>query len=165
MKLLSERYPDPDLFPHPRLAARPLADLLKAIAALLARRQPHNAPLRYTAWIIQQIVTEGYRILGSVSHKLGKHTPAAWIQVFKQRLSCGVSSQLSCLNARSLWFLPTCLLGVFKMLLMCTQPFTVGLESQPRVTLGVVSLVRVPGLSPSGWSVLELTQLRLVLSG
>ena len=40
-----------------------------------------------------------------------------------------------------------------------------GLEAQPRGRLGVVSLVRVLDSSPSGRSVLEVTQRRLVLSG
>ena len=56
-------------------------------APLLARRQPHNAPLLHSPWAIQKVVTEEYRILGSVNYELATHTPAAWIQVFKQRLS------------------------------------------------------------------------------
>ena len=63
--------------PDPQQPARPLADLLTAIARLLARRQPHNAPLLHTAWTIQQIVTEEYRILGVINYELPTHTPAA----------------------------------------------------------------------------------------
>ena len=39
------------------------------------------------ACTIQQIVAEEYRILRTINNELGTYTPAAWIQVFKQRLS------------------------------------------------------------------------------
>ena len=103
-KLHSARYPGPfpNQFPDPQRPARPPADLLTAIlltaiAALLARRQPHNAPLLRPAWTIQEVVTEEYPVLRSVNYELGTHTPAAWIQVSKQRLSlwCQQPSQLS----------------------------------------------------------------------
>ena len=95
IKLHSPRYPDPVpyQFPDPQQPARPLADLLTAIAALLARRQPHNAPLLHSAWTIREVVTEAHRILVSVYHALGTHTPAVWIQVFKQRLSLWCQQQ------------------------------------------------------------------------
>ena len=68
-----------------------------AIAALLARRQPQNAPPLHTGWTNQQIVTEEYRTLWSVNNELGTYTPAAWIHVFKWRLSlwCQQQSQQS----------------------------------------------------------------------
>ena len=60
--------------PDPELPARPLAGLLTAIARLLARRQPHNAPSLHTAWTIQPTVTEEYRILGVLNYELATHT-------------------------------------------------------------------------------------------
>ena len=80
--------------PDPHQLARPLADLLTAIARLLARRQPHNAPSLHTAWTIQQIVNEEYRILEGLNYELATHTPAALIEVFKQRLSLWWQQQL-----------------------------------------------------------------------
>ena len=49
--LRSARYPDPARFqlPDTPLEARSLTDLLAAVAALLAGRQPHNAPLLHSA--------------------------------------------------------------------------------------------------------------------
>ena len=101
-------------YPRPSAACSPTA-------ALLARRQHHNAPLLYPAWTTQDVVTEEYRIMVSVNHELGAHTPAAWIQVFKQRLSLWCQQQFHLSQRRSFhWFLPTCLLGVLKILLTCT---------------------------------------------
>ena len=56
----SGRYPGlaPFQLPDPLQPARSLTDLLTAIAALLARRQPHSAPLLYSAWTVQQVITE-----------------------------------------------------------------------------------------------------------
>ena len=61
-----------------------------------ARRQSHDAPLLHPVWTIQEVVTEEYRILGSVNYD-GTHTPAAWIRVPKQRLClwCQQQFQLS----------------------------------------------------------------------
>ena len=93
-----------------------------AFAALLARRQPHNAPPLHTGWTVQQIVTEG------VSHP-GVSQLRAWDIHLRQlglmssssASPCGVSSNLSSLNARSShWFLPMCLLVVLEKLLTCT---------------------------------------------
>ena len=64
-----------------------LTDLLTAVAALLARHQPHNAPLLHSAWTVHEVITEGYRILKSVHCELGTFPQAAWIQVFEKRLS------------------------------------------------------------------------------
>ena len=74
-KFHSARYPDPVpyQFPDPQQSVRPLADLLTAMAALLARRPPHNAPLLHSAWTIQEVVTEECRILLSVNYELGTH--------------------------------------------------------------------------------------------
>ena len=66
---------------------RPLPDLWATIARLLARRQPHSAPSLHTAWTIQQIVTEDFRILEVLNYELTTPTPATWIEVFKHRLS------------------------------------------------------------------------------
>ena len=106
IKLHSERYPGPAPFqlPDPLQAARFLTDLLTDVAVLLARRQPHNAPLLHSAWTVQQIIAEECRILESVHHELGTPAPAAWIQVLEKRLSCGASSASSVfrsLRARS----------------------------------------------------------------
>ena len=75
---------------NPAPAQGPLADLPVAIARLLARRQPDSATSLHTRWTIQQIVTEEYRILEVLNFELATHTPAAWIEVFEQRLSLGV---------------------------------------------------------------------------
>ena len=57
IKLHSARYPDPAPFqrPDPRKPARSLTDLLTAIAALLARCQPHNAPLLDSARTVHEV--------------------------------------------------------------------------------------------------------------
>ena len=79
---------NPPPAPDRQQPARPLADLLAASAGLLAWRQPHNAPS------LQQVVTEEYRILEVLGCELATHTPAAWIDVFKQRLSLWCQQQL-----------------------------------------------------------------------
>ena len=109
--------------------ARPLADLLTAIAALLAKRQPHSAPSLLTGWTTQQIVSEVYRILGQ-STTSSEHTRRQLGSKSSSSASpCGVSSHLSSLNARSShWLLPTCLLVVLKTHVR-DKPFTV--DSRP----------------------------------
>ena len=79
IKLHSARYPDPAPFqlPDPRQPARSLSDLLPAIAALLAGRRPHNAPLLHSAWTVHEVVAEEYRILESVNCELGTYAPGA----------------------------------------------------------------------------------------
>ena len=57
-----------------RQPTRSLTDLLKAIAALLARRQPHNARLLHSARTVHEVTTEEYRILESVNYALGTYT-------------------------------------------------------------------------------------------
>ena len=141
IKLNSALYPDPDPFPDPQQPARPLADLLKAIAGLFARRQPHNAPSLHTWWTIQQIVTEEYRILGTISASL-----------------CGVSKNLSSLNARSSrWFLPTCLLMVHKVLLK----FTFGTSHSFRRDSRPCHVGSSWFLSCAFWSCLQVAGVRL----
>ena len=71
----------------PLQPARSLTDLLTAIAALLAKRQPHNAPLLHSAWTVHEVITQEYRIPESVHCEVGTPTPAAWIQVFEKPLS------------------------------------------------------------------------------
>ena len=113
IKLHSARYPDlvPHQFPDPQQPARPLADLLTAIAALLARRQHHNAPFLHPAWTIQH---------PGVSQPRAWHLHASSFDLSLQTAP-GVSSSLGSLNARSFhWFPPSCLLGVLKILLTCT---------------------------------------------
>ena len=56
----------------------PLADLLAAIAGLLARRQRHNAP-------IQQITRAEFHILGGLNNELATPTPVAWTKIFERR--------------------------------------------------------------------------------
>ena len=73
--------------PDPQQPARPVIDLLTASARLLARRQLHDTPSLHTTGRILQIVTAEYRILEVLNHELATHTPAAWIEVFKQRQS------------------------------------------------------------------------------
>ena len=114
--LHSARYPGlvPYQLPDPQQPARPLADLLTAIAAL-ARRQPHNAPLLHSAWTNQEMVTEEYCILGQLR---GWH--ASLDPSLQAASPFGVSS-LSCLIAGSFhWFLSMCLLGMLKILLTRT---------------------------------------------
>ena len=76
IKLHSARYPDQAPFqdPDPRQSARSLTDLLTAIAALLARRQPHSAPLLHSGRTVHEVIVAEYRILESVNCELGTHT-------------------------------------------------------------------------------------------
>ena len=108
IQLHSERVPGPAPFqlPDPLQPASSLTELLTAVAALLARRQPHSAPLLHSAWTVQQVITEECRNLGSVHYEFGTTTPAAWIQVLEKRLSLWCQQcQQSALapRARSLW--------------------------------------------------------------
>ena len=73
---------------------RPLADLLAAIAGLLAWRQLHNAPSLHTAWTIQQITRAEFHILEVLNYELATPTPAAWIEIFERRLSLWEDHQL-----------------------------------------------------------------------
>ena len=94
----------PFQLPDPLQPARSLTDLLTAVAALLARRPPHRAPLLLSAWTVHQVITEECRILESVHCELGTPTPAAWIQVVKKRVSLcatSASSVFRSLRARS----------------------------------------------------------------
>ena len=113
------------------------------MARLLARRQPHNAPSLHTAWTIQQIVAEDYRILEVLNYELATQTPAAWIEVFQRRLPCGVSSNFSIRNARSSLVPPGGLLMVRKVLLK----HAFGTSPEPR-TPGPVTWELRLGLSP-----------------
>ena len=82
IKLHSARYPDavPYQFPDPQQLARPLADLLIAIAALsLDNSGSCRRRISYP---------------GSVNDELCTPTQAAWIQVFKQCLSLWCQQQL-----------------------------------------------------------------------
>ena len=118
---------------------------------------------------MQQIVIEEYRILEILNYEVATRTPAAWIQAFKQRFSllCQQPFQLSQRPLLSL--VPPDVLargaqgvaGVY----VREQPFI--MDSRPSHVggLGVVSLVSVLGLSPSGWIVREVTQRRFVQSG
>ena len=88
-KLFSARYPDPAPFqlPDPRQPARSLTDLLTATAALLARRQPRNAPLLHSARTVHEVIAEENRILESVNCEPGTYTPGDWVKIFEVRLS------------------------------------------------------------------------------
>ena len=85
----SARCPDraPFQLPGLRQPARSLTDLLTAIAALLARHQPVNAPLLHLARTVHEVIAEEYRILESVHHELGAYTPGDWVQLFGLRFS------------------------------------------------------------------------------
>ena len=50
-------------------------------------------PSLHTGWTIQQMVTEEFRILEVFNYELATHTPAAWIEVFEQRLSLWCQQQ------------------------------------------------------------------------
>ena len=77
---------------HGTLAHFP--DLLAAIARLLARHQPHNAPSLHTAWTIQQVRRAEFHILEVLNYELATPTPAAWIEIFERRLSLCDEQQL-----------------------------------------------------------------------
>ena len=110
----------------PQQTARPLADLLTTVARFLTRRQPHNAPSFHTAWTIQQIVNEEYRILEVLDYELATHT-SAWIEVFERRL-CLWRQRLQ--QSRR----PACSLTVRKLLMKCT--FGTSPSPQDPATLG-----------------------------
>ena len=63
--------------------ARSLTDLFTAIAALLAGRQPHNAPLLHSARTVHEVVAEEYRIVETF--ELGTYTPGDWVKLFEVR--------------------------------------------------------------------------------
>ena len=87
VKLCSARYPDPAPFqlPDTREPARSLTDLLTALAALLARRQPHSAPLLHSSPTVHEVVAEEYRMLESVNFELEAYTPGDWVKLFDVR--------------------------------------------------------------------------------
>ena len=72
-------------FQTPRQPARSLTDLLAAVAALLAGRQPHNAPLLHSAPTVHEVVAEEYRIVEN--YELGTYTPGDWVKLFEVRFS------------------------------------------------------------------------------
>ena len=120
-KLHSVRYPDPvpQQFPDPQ-QPRKLADLT-ATAALLARRQPHSAPLQHSAWTIQEVVTEASSFWGQSTTSLAPTRQQLGSESSSSTSPCGISSSFSCRSARPFhFFSPTCLLGVHKKLLTCT---------------------------------------------
>ena len=84
---------DPRRAQDPR-HTRTIADLLAAIARLLARRQLHNAPSLQTAWTIQQILCAEYHILEVFEYELITPTQAALIEVFERRLSLWEGQQI-----------------------------------------------------------------------
>ena len=116
IKFYSVGFPDPapDQFP----------DLLTAIAALLARRHPNNnVPLLHTAWTLQEVITQEYRILGSVNCEPGIHTPTDWIYILERRFFLWCQQQKQPLGSQRpllALVLPTCLLEVLKILLTHT---------------------------------------------
>ena len=79
---------------------------------------------------------------------------------------CGASSNSSSRIARSFrWDLPACLLTRAQGKdYVPDQPFTAGLQTQSRGSFGVVPLLRVLDLFPTGRSPLEVTQRQFVLS-
>ena len=64
---------------------RALPELLTAVAELLTRHQPHNAPVLQSARAIQQVIRAEFHILDTLGFELATPTPAAWI--FRRRLS------------------------------------------------------------------------------
>ena len=91
IKLHSARYPDPapiSAYRHP--AASSLTDLFTAVAALLAWRQPHNAPQLHSARTVHEVIAEEYRVLESVNYELGTYTPGDWVKLFEVRFSLRV---------------------------------------------------------------------------
>ena len=102
-KLHSVRYSDPNQFPDPQQPARPLR-------SLPAWPAQYNASLPRG---VSHPVFQSTASLGNTRQQLGSKSSSS-------ASPCGVSSSLSCLNARSShWFLPSCLLGALKILLTC----------------------------------------------
>ena len=93
----------------------------------------HNAPLLHTPWTFQHMSLKSFASWGHSTSSLGHTRQQLGSKSSSSSSPCGVSSHLIYLNARSFhWFLPTCLLGVLKILLMCTfvsSPFT--MDSRP----------------------------------
>ena len=149
---------------RPKQTDCPLAHLPTTLARLLARRQPHNAPSLHTGW---QIVAEEHRILEVLNYELATHTPAAWIEVFEQRLSLWRQQQLQQSRRPLLSLVPPSLLahGAHVIAEVCVrdQPFTV--DTQSCWGISVVPLWCVLDLSPTGRSPPEVTQRRFAPSG
>ena len=121
-KLHSARYPDPVpiQIPDPLQPARPLADLLTAIAALLARRQTTTLLLHIVSW-------------GQSTTSLAPTRQQPGSKSSSSASPYGVSSSLSCLVTCSFhWFLPMRLLGCSGVadVYVLEQPFT--MDSKPR---------------------------------
>ena len=88
IKLYSGRNPEPApffSFQTPRQPARSLTDFLTAIAALLARRQPHNALLLHSARMVHEGIAEEKSHPG-VS-QLRAWTQGDWVKIFAVRFS------------------------------------------------------------------------------
>ena len=124
------------------------------------RHQLHNAPSLHTAWTIQQIVTEEYRILEVLNFELATHTPAAWIEVF---------GNFSSRNAPLFSLVPPDVLAHgaedIAEVYVRRQPFTV--DSRPSQVGASAWFLSCAFLdqSPTSRSSLEVTQRRFVLSG
>ena len=60
---------------------RVLPELLTAMAELLTRYQPHNAPMLHSARTVQQVTRVEFDILDVLGFELATPTPAAWVEI------------------------------------------------------------------------------------
>ena len=104
------------------------------------------------------MITEECRILESVNYERWTHTPAAWIHVFQQRLYlwCQQQPQLSQRPLFSLVPLDMLARGAQDIadVYVFEPPFTMGWRASHVGRIGMISLVRVLDLFPSGQSLL-----------
>ena len=146
----------------PQQTDRPLADLLTAIARILARRQPDSPPSLHTGF------TEEHRVLEVLGYELATRTPAAWIGVFERRFSLWSQQQLQQSRRPVFSLTPPSLLvhcaHVIAEACVRDQPFTV--DPRPsRVGASAWFLSCAFSGCVSGWQESEVTQRRFVPSG
>ena len=66
---------------------RTLPELLTAVAELLTRHQPHDVPGLRIARTVQQVTRAEFHILDILGFELATPSPAAWVEIFRRRLS------------------------------------------------------------------------------
>ena len=73
---------------------RSLPELLTAVAELLTMHQPRDVPGLHTARTVQQATRAEFYTLEVLGFELATPTPAAWVEIFRRRLSLRQQQQL-----------------------------------------------------------------------